>query len=219
MKMKIVFQLSGLVIICLFFSFNVSAQSRWSFVFSTDTTDWYIDKGTIKKNPTGTVQAWEKAVYQDNSYSLGLNEWKCSEKMKRLIQFSSYTPFGESVSRSLIPLPWRYIVPDSIEEKAFGIVCKNSNKTPRNNEKSGSNLSFAKIIVKKSKLMSESTSNSEIVREVTLGEKLVLVSEEPVGIWYQVLDSKTNSQVWLNGNHIKIIKVKKSVKKAKKGKK
>jgi hypothetical protein len=219
MKMKIIFQLSGLVIICLFFSLNVSAQSRWSLVFSRDTSDWYIDKSTIKKKPTGIVQAWEKVVYQDNSYGLGLNEWKCSEKMKRLIQFSSYNQFGEPLSRSLTPLPWRNIVPDSIEEKAFNIVCKNSNKTPRNNEKAGSNLSFAKIIVNKSKLMSESNSNSEIIREVTLGEKLVLVSEEPVGIWYQVLDSKTNSQVWLNGNHFKIIKVKKSVKKAKKGKK
>jgi hypothetical protein len=219
MKMKIIFQLSGLVIICLFFSVNVSAQSRWSLVFSRDTSDWYMDKSTIKKNPTGTVQAWEKVVYQDNSYILGLNEWKCSEKMKRLLQSGSYTSFGEPLSRSLIPFPWRYIVPDSIEEEMYNIVCKNSNKTPRNNEKAGSNLSFAKITAKKSKLMSESNSNSEIIREVTLGEKLVLVSEEPVGIWYQVLDSKTNSQVWLNGNHFKIIKVKKSVKKAKKGKK
>jgi hypothetical protein len=99
------------------------------------------------------------------------------------------------------------------------VWCKNLGKTSRNDKKVGSNLAFAKIIVEKSKLMSQSNSNSKIIREVTLGERLVLVSDEPVGIWYPVRDSKTNSQGWLNSNHFKIIKVKKLVNKQKKAKK
>jgi uncharacterized protein YgiM (DUF1202 family) len=62
--------------------------------------------------------------------------------------------------------------------------------------------------------MSDASSNSEVIRELSLGEKLVLVSDDSVGVWYQVLDSKTNSQGWLNGNYFKIVKANKSAKRS-----
>ncbi|HYP43410.1 MAG TPA: surface-adhesin E family protein [Candidatus Nitrosocosmicus sp.] len=112
------------------FTSNTLAQSRWSLVGMTpDSAVWLVDKAT-KKKASGVIQAWEKVVYQDGSYSIALNEWKCSEKMKRLIQVNNYYPNGDYLSRSLTPLPWRYIVPDSIEEKTFKIVCK-VNKTAK----------------------------------------------------------------------------------------
>jgi hypothetical protein len=52
-----------------------------------------------------------------------------------------------------------------------------------------------------------------------LGEKLVLVTEESVGVWYKVLDLKTNSQGWLHGNNFKIIKAATSIGGFRKGRK
>ena len=206
-----------LFLICIAtFTFNALAQSRWSLVGgSVDNAIWLVDK-TTKNKTYGFIQAWEKVVYQDGSYSIALNEWKCSEKMKRLMQVNNYDPTGDILDRSLIPLPWRYVVPDSIEEKTFKIVCNSSSSKESkigSNKKAVPKSSFAQVIAKKANLMSDASSNSEVIRELSLGEKLVLVSDDSVGVWYQVLDPKTNSQGWLNGNHFKIVKAKKPVRK------
>ncbi|HEY0460535.1 MAG TPA: SH3 domain-containing protein [Pyrinomonadaceae bacterium] len=197
------------------FTFNTLAQSRWSFVGMTpDSALWYVDK-SIKKKPSGIVQAWEKVVYPDKSYIIGLNEWKCSEKMKRVIQANSYYPNGDYQSRTLTPLPWRYVVPDAIEEKTYKIVCDDlsNRKSETENNKADSNFSFAQI-VKKAKLMREASQNSEVIRELAVGEKLVLVSVTSTSTgWYLVIDQKSDSKAWVHGNYFKIIKANSSPRK------
>jgi Bacterial SH3 domain len=196
----------------LFFSIRLEAQTKWSLinVTGTDLSTWFIDKD-VKKKPYGIIAVWEKVIYQNQSYSIALNEWNCSDKMRRLMELSNYNEAGDFLSGSSTPSPWKYVVPDSVEAGIYSIVCGNSNKNRfRNLEKSNANSSFAKIIVKKGNLRSEPNANSEVIREVGLGEKLVLVTEDSVGVWYKVLDLKTNSQGWLHGNNFKIIKAKTS---------
>ncbi len=201
-----------LFLICIvMLTSNATAQSRWSLVgASVVNAVWLVDK-TTKKKASGVIQAWEKVIYQDGSYSIALHEWRCSERMKRLMQVNNYDPTGDILDRSLIPLPWRYVVPDSIEEKTYKIVCNglgNKERDIESNKKAAPKSSFAQVIVKKANLMSDASSDSEIIRQLSLGEKLVLVSDNSIGVWYQVLDPKTNSQGWLNGNHFKIVKAK-----------
>lgn len=196
-----------LVICILILSIGAFAQDRWSFVgLSVDKALWFVDKAVMKKK-SGVISAWEKVIYTDKSYSIALNEWKCTEKMKRFIQVNHYDPTGDYLDRDLKALSWRYIVPDSIEERTYKILCSDIIAEERT-AKNESNSSFAQII-KKSNLMSEADSNSEIIRKVIIGEKLALVSEESTGVWYRVFDAKTNSEGWVNGNYFKIVKASK----------
>lgn len=189
---------------------NISAQSRWIFVgTSSDDASWYIEK-TLTEKASGTITAWEKVVLVDGSYSIGLTEWKCSEKKKRILQSGNYALSGEVIRSNNIPLPWRAVVPDAIEEGFFNVVCAVSKKKiAERNSNSRSSGSFAQII-RKSNLMSAASPRGEIIRKVAIGEKLALVSEESIGVWYRVLDPQTNSEGWLNGNHFKIVKATKN---------
>ena len=94
------------------------------------------------------------------------------------------------------------------------MLCRTFEKKNNLSRRPFSAGSFAEI-TKKPNLMSEAEPKSKVIRKVAVGEKLVLVSEESTGVWYRVIDPKTNSEGWLNGNHFKIIKAKKTAKKVK----
>jgi hypothetical protein len=214
MNTKITFYWLSLIAICLFLSINVAAQTDWTFVALTSSRDIVsIDKNFIRSS-NGITRVWEKVVSTDETYRINLMEWECSKKRFRFVQEAVYDASG-IVSRSDKKSVWRTFVPDSTGMLLYLNICEdsqNESSGKQNIEKSDS--SFAQIIVRKANLMSEANSESEIIGEAFLGEKLILVSEESVGAWYPVIDPKTKSQAWLNGNHFKIVKVRKPAKKA-----
>ena len=63
---------------------------------------------------------------------------------------------------------------------------------------------MAEIIVENANLRESANASSEIIREVTLGERLVMSASQPVGAWYKVFDAKTRREGWLHGNTFKI---------------
>ena len=213
MNTKITFHWLSLIAICLFLSINATAQTDWTFVALT--SSGYIvsiDKNFIR-SPSGITRVWQKLVSPDETYRITLTEWQCSKKRFRYMQEAVYDANG-IVSRSDKKSVWRTFVPDSTGMLLYLNICEvsqNESSGKQNIEKS--DASFAQIIVRKANLMSEASSQSEIIGEVFLGEKLILVSEESVGVWYPVIDPKTKSQAWLNGNHFKIVKIRKPAKK------
>ncbi len=204
---------AGFLIVCFFFSLNVPAQSRWTFVGITDDYSfWYVDE-TVQKKSAKVVSAWEKVIHEDKSYSLALSEWKCSAKKKRLMQVHNFAPSGDALSRGTRPLPWRYVVPDSVEEKTSEIVCNSDERKigKLNKEDPTAKFLTAWVIVKATDLMSKPDPGSDIVREVSSGEKFIMVSNQAIGDWYLVLDLKTNSRGWLNVREVKLIEAKKTL--------
>lgn len=129
-----------LIVIFLFFTCSAftAAQTNWTFVAIDTSYDiWFVDKAVIRKK-SGIIVAWIKSVHTDESYTVRLNEWKCAEKMKRLIQYQEYDPNTVLLTSSADPLPWRYVVPDSIESRMYNIICSDSKKragTDRNDER------------------------------------------------------------------------------------
>ena len=208
MNTKIISRFLTVTFVFFAFSTFTAAQTRWSFVgIDTDYDVWFVDKAVIKKK-SGIIAAWMKVIHRDRSYKLILNEWKCSEKLKRFVHGQKYDSTGGYIDRIIVTLPWRDVVPDSVEAKTYNMICKDSIKpagTTRNDEPNRAS-SFAQITVRNAALMSEADPGSEIIRKVNLGEKLTIVSEESTGVWYRVLDPKTNSEGWLNGYHFKIVK-------------
>ncbi len=63
----------------------------------------------------------------------------------------------------------------------------------------------AEIITENANLRESPDVSGEIIREVTLGEKLILRDTPPVGAWYKVFDAETGQEGWLHGNTFKIV--------------
>lgn len=206
-------------VFCLYIlgTFNASGQTDWTFVGSSvEAVDFYIDANT-KKTGNGNILVWEKQFLPDGTFYVVLLEMNCSEKTKQTVQGNYYDPRGSVIGKLTNNNPVRYISPQTMEEAVFNTVCEG--RTDSAASSAGESKSFAQIIVRNVNLMSGSRSNSKIIRKVALGEKLVLVSEEPIGVWYIVYDPKTEFEGWLNGNHFKIVKAVKPAKTAPKSRK
>lgn len=206
-------------IVCAVLSFNVAAQSRRTFIALTEdfSTLWYVDEA-IQKKPAGIVAAWMKSVRSDKSYSLGLSEWNCAAKKKRTMQVQDYDALGVPVSRSTTPLPWRYIVPDSVEDKAAKIVCDDfaGRRSPkRNNSDPTAEFISAQVIVKSTNLLSKPDLNSEVIRGASFGDKFIRISNQRFGDWYFVIDLQTDSLGWLLAQDVRIVDAAKPVGKEK----
>lgn len=188
---------------------NISAQTDWFFVALTTPGDVIFIDTNFTRSKSGITRVWQKTVSPDESYRIALGEWNCSEKKSRYVQSVMYNGNGIVIARSSRPSEWRYFTPDSTGMLLYSNICEdNQNTDPEERKNKDKNYSVAQVIVKKANLMSKANSNSKILRKVSLGEKLVLISEKPTGAWYRVLDPKTNSEVWLNGNKFKIVKIK-----------
>ena len=198
---------------------KTSAQTEWTFVALTGSGSIiYIDYNFTKVRG-GITQVWQKTILEDGTYTIGLSEWNCSKKSFRMGRSALYGENG-LIERDDKVTPWRVFLPDSTGMLLYANICQNGQLQPEKSDEQNnakSNSSFAQII-KKSNLMTEANPRSEIIRKVTVGEKLVLVSEESTGVWYRVLDLKTNSEGWLNGNHFKIVKARKTAKSSRRDK-
>jgi Domain of unknown function (DUF4852)/Bacterial SH3 domain len=63
----------------------------------------------------------------------------------------------------------------------------------------------AEIIVENANLRESPNATSNVIREVALGERFVLIDSQPVGAWYSVIDRKTKKEGWLHGNTFKVM--------------
>ncbi|MGC2236904.1 MAG: SH3 domain-containing protein [Pyrinomonadaceae bacterium] len=217
--MKIKSQWLHLIGICLLLLINftsVSAQTDWFFVALTSSGNTvFIDKN-FTRSSNGIIKVWQKTVSLDETYIIALGEWNCARKSFRYIQSVIYDNNGIASDRSRKPSEWRLAIPDSTGMLLYLNICEDNQNINSDKQKiEKPNSSFAQIIVRKANLMREADSNSKVIHKVSLGEKLVLIDEKSIGGWYRVLDPKTNSQGWLNGNNFKIVKAKSSSKKVK----
>lgn len=200
------------------FSLSVSAQSRWKLAAVDSKGQAFYVNENFTQQPNGNILGWQKGsfpinnVYPVGSYYIVRYEWDCRNKTSRQLQIFIYDSFGRSIKNIDPDKSWTDNPPGSIGDVILNDVCRIFEKKNNLSQRPFSAGSFAEII-KKSILMSGADPRSRVIRKVAIGEKLLLVSEESTGIWYQVIDPKTNSEGWLNGNHFRIIKAKKTAKK------
>lgn len=204
--------LIGICFSLLINSINVSAQTDWSFVALTSGGNTvFIDKNFTRAS-NGIIRVWQKNVSPDNSYFIGLGEWNCLKKSFRIVQSIMYDNTGIASDRNSEPSQWRIVIPDSTGMLLYLNICEENQDIDVNEQENrNSKSSIAQIIVKKTNLMSKANSNSKIIRQLVLGEKLVLTGKK-LGTWHQVFDSKSNSQGFLNRKNFKVVKTNKSTK-------
>lgn len=209
--------------ICIaIFSVNAFSQNRWKLsAVDTNGTKFYIDE-TLSQQPNGNLLGWQKSelppnnIYPPGSYFIARYEWNCSDKIHRQLQFLIYNRLGNFIEQLDTDKSWKDIAPESVAEVILNDVCSVLRKAPNKTsaERAVDGELFAQIIVRNANLLSEANSLSRIIRKVSIGEKLILVSRESVGSFYQVIDPKTKTQGWLNGNNFKIVNAKKSARKS-----
>ena len=191
---------------CFLLNAKLSAQNeqRWlKIATDVEGTNYYIEKESRKTSGNSNIRTWEKRIRSDFSYSILLTEWNCHDKRERLIQFTDYNVQRRLEVTSEEPSDWHPIIPDSIAEKFFKIVCL---EPPRLSAKVKISMKkYAEIIAKKAYLRDRASPSGEIICDLIKGEKLMLINVEPIGGWYKVVDSKTKSIGWLHGNTFKVI--------------
>jgi hypothetical protein len=136
---KVSFALIILGIVLLINDQQMFAQqvNRWQFIGRNDNgSTSYLEKS----NPKGTgikKQTWSKEVYSDGSYKIVLIDWQCRERKFRVLEATNYAPSGEYVDKERSS-PWSTVVPDSVSENYYKIVCLSTGKTsaPKSNTSS-----------------------------------------------------------------------------------
>lgn len=217
-SMKIKFILVILCFLAVLTQMTQAQNQRWFYVDKNiNDLAFYLDKN-FRILPTGNPQVWTKIIYPDDSVVVALVEWDCAEKKRRVWQETSYDSLGITLETRNGKSSWQYAVPDSVDESIHRIICRdNSKKTSL--PKFNTSKAFAEIITESANLREFPSTSSSIIREVAIGERLILADAEYVGAWYKVIDPKTKNEGWLHGNTFKFVSVEKKRVKRKRTKK
>lgn len=69
---------------------------------------------------------------------------------------------------------------------------------------SDAGVDIARVIVQKANLRASAYANSSVITELSKGNVLVLLSKEPSGVWYNVINVETSEEGWIHGNNIEV---------------
>lgn len=190
---------------------HYSQDGAWIFVGTDErrTKAMYVDPNT-RKSPAGNLFVWEKLIWSDASYLLGLVEWDCRQKRSRVIQQSLYDRYGE-LSELSKNFDWLYMVDETLGAAVYKVVCRAARTSPPSSSiETASEISLAEIIVSAASLRESASIKGSVIREVAKRERLILTDAEPRGNWHQVIDRDTQSKGWLHKSTFKVIKPSKS---------
>jgi hypothetical protein len=117
-----------------------SKGADWMFYAKTDLFTSYYDSKSIRSPSKDVVRVWtkrevtEKGIidavkhmgeeFRNLSYELILWEINCAEKRNRGLSIEIYTKEGEVIGSRSSPAKWEFIVPGSVAEKLYIILCE-----------------------------------------------------------------------------------------------
>jgi hypothetical protein len=138
MKVKygVIFAVFGFIVF-----FAIEAQAVDWKLFGTDAegNSRYYDPQSIKRVSKDIVQVWTKMVFKEKGEQFmirklgpefkGLDsetvfyEFNCNEKKRRTLSLTFYKKDGSVLNNSGNTSSWSFIVPESVLESLFNIVC------------------------------------------------------------------------------------------------
>lgn len=198
--------LGNILLICQ--PIRAQQVNRWQFVGRSDTgSSSYLDKSVEKQ--TGDIRrTWTKEVFSDGSYKIGLVDWQCRAKKFRILEGASYESSGKYIYREGRSSPWITVVPDSVSENYYRVVCRSTGQASPPESKSSENKTIAEVIALHANVRASPTADSPIVQRVKKGVRLTLAAVEPTNGWYQVFIPVTNETGWLYGSTIELLAAK-----------
>jgi hypothetical protein len=121
-----------LVIALLIQSMNDVRSAEWSLYFQDDSLplkqQYYIDNGSIRSTPEGTILVWRKSVSTIKNipkiWIEELREVDCSRYRFKVLQGTVWRPSY----RVIEPDDWYFYTPDDMSLAFFETVCGEGNK-------------------------------------------------------------------------------------------
>ncbi len=205
---KIVFILNFYAIVILSNQSVFAQSNRWQLVGRNGNgSTSYVDK-SVEKQTDDTRRTWTKDVFSDGYYKIGLTVWQCRTKKFRILEGITYKPSGEYLYRETTATGWITVVPDSVSENYYKVVCASTEQKPAAKSNSSDEKMIAQIITENANIREAPFANSPIIQKIEKGVRLFLADAEPMGIWYQVFLPDSDIAGWLHGNTVKLLNIK-----------
>jgi hypothetical protein len=145
---------SSLLIVLISISIVISSVAEgadWKYYGRAEWGDYYYDRQSIKKISQGILEVWTKEVvtskkqkdlmiksrqrydlsprgFRDYAVELSLKEFNCSTKEMRFLAIVDYNAVNKIIDSVDFTGKWRQVIPDSIGEDLYKIVCKSKKK-------------------------------------------------------------------------------------------
>jgi hypothetical protein len=124
----------------IIFPFFEAWGEDWKLCGGNEYGGYFYDLQSIRRVSKNVAQVWEKMIFLEKgvqiwtqkqglefkklSYSLCLKEFDCNEQKSRQLSLTLYDQNGKVISSSGNYIsPWDFIVPGSVGESLFNIVC------------------------------------------------------------------------------------------------
>jgi hypothetical protein len=116
----------------LFFTSSMADESRWMYIGKdADSNDYYYDTKSIVKQGEDIHRVWEKrdfakieGIALSYKASIRLREIDCGKKEARDLYEDLILDNGKVFEYDRNQKPWKFIAPDTVQEKLYNIVCK-----------------------------------------------------------------------------------------------
>ena len=180
--------------------FSAAQNNRWVYIGkNVSGVEYYLDKTSVERSG-GEVRLWEKKIFKDGSYQINQSRWDCSEKIVLMVSSNIYTPQGKVIGKNF-GNQWERIIPESIGEAIYQVVCNADTSQTAITEAMTENV---QVISKLANIRELPSMNAAIVKKAAKGTVFRLVEAEPESGWYQIyLDSSDTA--WIHGNTIEFI--------------
>lgn len=182
--------------------------NRWQFIGKNDNGSRSYLELSEQKESGNRRRTWSKEVYSDGSYKITLVDWQCRESRFRVLEATSYAASGEYIGKEKSSA-WITVVPDSVSENYYKVVCASTEQKPAANfDSSDDKKMIAQIITQRANIRETPFANSPVIQTADKGARLFLADAEPTGVWYQVFLPDSDVAGWLHGNTIKLLSIK-----------
>ena len=148
--MRIISLLTVLISFSIVIS-SVAEGADWKYYGRTEWGDSYYDRQSIKKISQDILEVWTKEVvtskkqkdfmiksrqnyelsprgFRDYAMELSLKEFNCSTEEMRYLAVVDYNAANKIIDSVDFTGKWRQVIPDSIVEDLYNIVCKSKKK-------------------------------------------------------------------------------------------
>jgi tetratricopeptide (TPR) repeat protein len=132
---------------------GISRGDKWVYYASSGSTEYYYDKNSIKHLTKGDIRVWERMEenadsyikyltkeglptqgYETYSFTLNLDEYDCKNMKTGILTTIDYNEKGEVLySTTVQTVKMREIIPDTIGESLYKLVCQEKKKSKKQN--------------------------------------------------------------------------------------
>jgi hypothetical protein len=121
--------LAVLILLLSGVAYSQEKHERWIYITAASEGRRLYYERNIKHRKNGNLLVWEKLVRSDNTQSLYQVEYDCTNERSRVLSYSGSDREGREIkSNRQASLRWSALIPNSIGEQRFEMICRAGRK-------------------------------------------------------------------------------------------